>query len=202
MKLETLCLHAGQEAEPTTKSRAVPVYRTSSYLFDNTEHAANLFALKEMGNIYTRLMNPTQDVLEKRVAALEGGAAALALASGTSAIFYSIINICQAGDEIVSATNLYGGTYTMFNNILPQFGIQVRFVDSHDPGNFEKAVTPRTKLLFCETIGNPALDVVDLEGDRAHRPRRGGAAGRGQHVYHPLPPASPWNTGRTSWCTP
>lgn len=164
MKLETLCLHAGQEAEPTTKSRAVPVYRTSSYLFDNTEHAANLFALKEMGNIYTRLMNPTQDVLEKRVAAMEGGAAALALASGTSAIFYSIINICQAGDEIVSAANLYGGTYTMFNNILPQLGIQVRFVDSHDPGNFEKAITPRTKLLFCETIGNPALDVVDLEG--------------------------------------
>ena len=163
MKLETLCLHAGQEAEPTTRSRAVPVYRTSSYLFDNTEHAADLFALKEMGNIYTRLMNPTQDVLEKRVAAMEGGAAALALASGTSAIFYSIINICQAGDEIVSATNLYGGTYTMFNNILPQFGISVRFVDSRDPENFAKAVTPRTKLLFCETIGNPALDVADLE---------------------------------------
>jgi len=163
MKLETLCLHAGQEAEPTTKSRAVPVYRTSSYLFDNTEHAADLFALKEMGNIYTRLMNPTQDVLEKRVAAMEGGAAALALASGTSAIFYSIINICQAGDEIVSAANLYGGTYTMFNNILPQLGVQVRFVDSRDPENFAKAVTPRTKLLFCETIGNPALDVADLE---------------------------------------
>ncbi len=163
MKLETLCLHAGQEAEPTTRSRAVPVYRTSSYLFDNTQHAADLFALKEMGNIYTRLMNPTQDVLEKRVAAMEGGAAALALASGTSAIFYSIINICQAGDEIVSATNLYGGTYTMFNNILPQLGIQARFVDSRDPENFAKAVTPRTKLLFCETIGNPALDVADLE---------------------------------------
>jgi len=163
MKLETLCLHAGQEAEPTTKSRAVPVYRTSSYVFDNTQHAADLFSLKEMGNIYTRLMNPTQDVLEKRVAAMEGGAAALALASGTSAIFYSIINICQAGDEIVSSTNLYGGTYTMFNNILPQLGIKVRFVDSHDPGNFAKAVTPRTKLLFCETIGNPTLDVVDLE---------------------------------------
>jgi O-acetylhomoserine (thiol)-lyase len=163
MKLETLCLHAGQEAEPTTKSRAVPVYRTSSYVFDNTQHAADLFSLKEMGNIYTRLMNPTQDVLEKRVAAMEGGAAALALASGTSAIFYSIINICQAGDEIVSSTNLYGGTYTMFNNILPQLGVKVRFVDSHDPGNFAKAVTPKTKLLFCETIGNPTLDVVDLE---------------------------------------
>ena len=163
MKLETLCLHAGQEAEPTTRSRAVPVYRTSSYLFDSTEHAANLFALKEMGNIYTRIMNPTQAVLEKRVAALEGGAAALALASGTSAIFYSIINICQAGDEIVSATNLYGGTYTMFNNILPQFGVTVRFVDPRDPENFAGALTPRTKLLFCETIGNPGLDVADLE---------------------------------------
>jgi O-acetylhomoserine (thiol)-lyase len=163
MKLETLCLHAGQQPEPTTRSRAVPVYRTSSYLFHNTAHAADLFALKEMGNIYTRIMNPTQDVLEKRVAALEGGAAALALASGTSAIFYSIINLCQAGDEIVSARNLYGGTYTMFDNILPQFGIQVRFVDSRDPENFAKAVTPRTKLLFCETIGNPALDVADLE---------------------------------------
>jgi O-acetylhomoserine (thiol)-lyase len=173
MKLETLCLHAGQEAEPTTKSRAVPVYRTSSYLFDNTEHAANLFSLKEMGNIYTRLMNPTQDVLEKRVAAMEGGAAALAVASGTSAIFYSIINICRAGDEIVSATNLYGGTYTMFNNILPQLGIQVRFVDSRDPENFAKAVTPSTKLLFCETIGNPALDVADLEAI-AHIARAGG----------------------------
>jgi O-acetylhomoserine (thiol)-lyase len=163
MKLETLCLHAGQEAEPTTRSRAVPVYRTSSYLFDSTEHAANLFALKEMGNIYTRIMNPTQAVLEKRVAALEGGAAALALASGTSAIFYSIINICRAGDEIVSATNLYGGTYTMFNNILPQFGVTVRFVDPRDPENFAGALTPRTKLLFCETIGNPGLDVADLE---------------------------------------
>jgi O-acetylhomoserine (thiol)-lyase len=163
MKLETLCLHAGQQPEPTTRSRAVPVYRTSSYLFHNTAHAADLFALKEMGNIYTRIMNPTQDVLEKRVAALEGGAAALALASGTSAIFYSIINLCQAGDQIVSAGNLYGGTYTMFDNILPQFGIQVRFVDSRDPEDFAKAVTPRTKLLFCETIGNPALDVADLE---------------------------------------
>ena len=163
MKLETLCLHAGQEVEPTTKSRAIPVYRTSSYLFDNTEHAADLFALKEMGNIYTRIMNPTQDVLEKRVAALEGGAAALALASGTSAIFYSIINICQAGDEFVSATNLYGGTYTMFNDILPQFGIKAHFVDSRDPGNFARAFTPNTKLLFCETIGNPVLDVADLE---------------------------------------
>jgi O-acetylhomoserine (thiol)-lyase len=162
MKPETLCLHAGQETEPATLSRAVPVHRTSSYLFRDTEHAANLFGLKEMGNIYTRIMNPTQDVLEKRVAALEGGAAALALASGTSAIFYSIINLCQAGDEVVSANNLYGGTYTMFNNILPQFGIRVHFVDGRDPEQFRRAVTGKTKLLFCESIGNPVLDVTDI----------------------------------------
>lgn len=163
MKLETLCLHAGAEPDPTTLSRAVPLYRTSSYVFKNTEHAANLFALRELGNIYTRLMNPTHDVLEKRVAALDGGAAALALASGTSAIFYTIINICSAGDEIVSANNLYGGTFTQFNDILPQLGIRTHFVDPRDPQNFARAITPRTKLLFCETVSNPGLDVSDLE---------------------------------------
>jgi O-acetylhomoserine (thiol)-lyase len=161
--LETKCLHAGQAPDPTTLSRAVPVYRTSSYTFRDTEHAANLFALKELGNIYTRLMNPTQDVLEKRIAAMEGGAAALALASGTSAIFYSIINICQAGDELVSANNLYGGTYTMFKDILPQFGIRTHFVDPTKPENFRAAMTEQTKLVYCETIGNPALEVSDLE---------------------------------------
>lgn len=163
MKFSTLCLHAGQQPEPTTLSRGVPVYRTSSYLFKNTEHAANLFALKELGNIYTRLMNPTQDVLEQRVAALDGGAAALAVASGTSAIFYSIINLCQAGDEIVSANNLYGGTFTQFNDILPQFNIKTRFVDPNDPENFAKAITPKTKLLYCETLSNPASDITDIE---------------------------------------
>jgi O-acetylhomoserine (thiol)-lyase len=163
MKLETLCLHAGQEPDPTTLSRAVPVYRTTAYVFRDTDHAANLFGLKELGNIYTRLMNPTHDVLEKRVAALEGGAAALATASGTSAVFYSIINICRAGDEVVSANNLYGGTYTQFNDILPQLGITVRFVDARDPENFAKAITPKTKVLFCETVSNPALHVTDLE---------------------------------------
>ena len=161
-KIETLALHAGQEAESTTLSRAVPVYRTSSYVFRNAEHAANLFGLKELGNIYTRLMNPTQDVLEKRMAALEGGAAALALASGTSAIFYSIINICQAGDEFVSANNLYGGSYTQFHDILPQLGIKCIFVDPRDPANFTKAITPKTKCVFVESIGNPVLDVVDI----------------------------------------
>ena len=161
-KIETLALHAGQDPDSATLSRAVPVYRTSSYVFKNAEHAANLFGLKELGNIYTRLMNPTQDVLEKRMAALEGGVAALAVASGTSAIFYAIINLCQAGDEFVSAQNLYGGTYTQFNDILPHFGIKCSFVDSRNPANFSKAITAKTKLIYVETIGNPGLDVVDI----------------------------------------
>ncbi len=161
--LETLCVHAGQEPDPATTSRGVPVHRTSSYVFKSTEHASNLFALKELGNIYSRLMNPTQDVLEKRIAALEGGVGALALSSGTSAVYYSIINICAAGDEIVSANNLYGGTYTMFDSILPQFGIHTRFVDPLDPGNFEKAITPKTRALYLETIGNPVLEFTDIE---------------------------------------
>jgi O-acetylhomoserine (thiol)-lyase len=160
--IETLALHAGQVPDPTTGSRAVPLYRTSAYQFRNTEHAANLFGLKELGNIYTRLMNPTHDVLEKRMAALEGGAAALALASGTSAIFYSVINLCQAGDELVSANNLYGGTYTQFHDILPQMGIHTHFVDPRDPQAFARAITPKTKLLYVETIGNPGLDVADI----------------------------------------
>ncbi len=161
-KLETLCLHAGHKPDPTTNSRGVPVYRTSSYVFRDTEHAANLFALKELGNIYTRLMNPTTSVLEQRCAALEGGAAALALASGTSAIHYSVINICQSGDEIVSANDLYGGTYTMFDCIHPQFGIKTNFVDPTNPENFAKAITPKTRLLFLESCGNPALNVPDF----------------------------------------
>jgi len=162
-KFETLCLHAGQEPDPTTTSRGVAVHRTSSFVFKSTEHAANLFALKELGNIYTRIMNPTQDVLEQRIAALEGGAAALALSSGTSAVYYSIINLCAAGDEIVSANNLYGGTYTMFDSILPQFDIHVNFVNPRDPNNFEQAITEKTKGIFIETIGNPVLEFVDIQ---------------------------------------
>ena len=162
-KFETLCLHAGQQPDPATTSRGVPVHRTSSYVFKSTEHAANLFALKELGNIYTRIMNPTQDVLEQRVAALEGGAAALALASGTSAVYYTVINLCSAGDEIVSANNLYGGTYTMFDTILPQFDIHVKFADPRDPNSFEQAITEKTKGIFIETIGNPVLEFVDIE---------------------------------------
>lgn len=165
MNFETICLHGGHQPDPTTLARAVPVYRTSSYVFRNTEHAANLFALKELGNIYTRLMNPTTDVLEKRVALLEGAPelGGLGTASGTSAIFYSVINLAQAGDNIVSARNLYGGTYTQFNDILPTLGITVKFVDSNDPENFAKAIDGRTRALFCETVSNPALEITDLE---------------------------------------
>jgi len=165
MKTETLCLHGGQVPDPTTNSRAVPVYRTSSYVFDSTEHAANLFALRELGNIYTRLMNPTTDVLEKRVALLEGAPemGGLGVASGTSGVFYAIINLAQAGDNIVSARNLYGGTYTQFNDILPALGIEVRFVDSQDPQQFANAIDDKTRALFCETVSNPALEVTDLE---------------------------------------
>jgi O-acetylhomoserine (thiol)-lyase len=160
-RFETLALHAGQVPDATL-SRGVPVYRTSSYVFKNTEHAANLFALKELGNIYTRLMNPTTDILEQRITQLEGGAASLALASGTSAIFYSIITLAKAGDEIVSASNLYGGTYTQFDAILPQLGITTKFVDQRDPRNFAKAINAKTRAIFVETIGNPVLDVTDI----------------------------------------
>ena len=162
-QFETLCLHSGQGPDPTTNARAIPIHRTSSYVFNSTEHAANLFSLKELGNIYTRIMNPTQEQLENTVAALEGGAAALALSSGTSAIYYAIINLCSSGDEIVSANNLYGGTYTMFDAILPQFGIQTRFVDPQDPQNFEPAINEHTRAIFIETIGNPVLDFTDIE---------------------------------------
>lgn len=165
MKLETICLHGGQQPDPTTSSRAVPVYRTTAYQFRDTEHAANLFALKELGNIYTRLMNPTTDVLEKRVCLLEGAheMAGLGVASGTSGIFYAIINLAEAGDNIVSARNLYGGTYTQFNDILPTLGIKVKFVDSTDPENYAKAIDDKTRAVFCETVSNPALEVTDLE---------------------------------------
>lgn len=159
--LETLCLHAGQAIDETG-SRALPVHRTASYVFKSAEHAANLFSLKEPGNIYTRLQNPTCDVLEKRMASLEGGAAALATSSGTAAVFYSIINLAAAGDEIVAADNLYGGTYTQFHDILPQFGISARFANPLSPENFKSAINERTRAIFVETIGNPSLDVTDI----------------------------------------
>jgi len=162
LHIETLALHAGQEPD-STGSRAVPIYQTTSYLFKNTEHAANLFALKEFGNIYTRLMNPTTDVFEKRLAALEGGVGALAVASGQSAISLALLNIAQAGDEIVSADNLYGGTYTLFSNTFKRFGIKVRFVDSNDLEAFKKAINSKTKAIYGEIVGNPKLNVLDIE---------------------------------------
>jgi O-acetylhomoserine (thiol)-lyase len=160
-RFETLALHAGQLID-ATQSRGVPVYRTSSYVFKSTRHGANLFALKELGNIYTRLMNPTTDVLEQRVTQLEGGAASVALSSGTSAIFYAILALAEAGDEVVSANNLYGGTYTQFDAILPKLGIKVKFVDPKNPENFQKAIGSKTRALFIETIGNPVLDFSDV----------------------------------------
>jgi O-acetylhomoserine (thiol)-lyase len=163
LKLETLALHGGQEPDPTTGSRAVPIYQTTSYQFKSSEHAANLFGLREFGNIYTRLMNPTTDVLEKRIALLDGGVGALAVASGQSAITLALLNIAKTGDEIVSADNLYGGTYTLFHYTFARLGINVKFVKSNDLAGFQKAITPKTKAIYAESIGNPKLDVADLE---------------------------------------
>src|SRR5512138_903221 len=157
MHPETLLLHAGQSPDPTTGSRAVPIYQTTSYQFRSTDHAAALFGLTEFGNIYTRLMNPTTDVLEKRMALLEGGVGALAVASGQAAITLALLNIAQAGDEIVSADNLYGGTYNLFHYTFKRLGVEVKFVRSNDLGGFRKAITPRTKAIYAESIGNPKL---------------------------------------------
>jgi O-acetylhomoserine (thiol)-lyase len=161
---ETILLHAGQEPDPTTGARAVPIYQTSSFQFRDVEHAANLFALKEFGNIYTRIMNPTSDVFEKRLTALEGGVGALATSSGQAATTLAILNIAQAGDEIVSADNLYGGTYNLFHYTLPRLGVNVKFVRSNDLDAFAKAIGPKTKAVFAESIGNPRLDVANLTG--------------------------------------
>ena len=171
MKLETLAVHAGYSPEPTTKAVAVPIYQTTSYSFDNTQHGADLFDLKVVGNIYTRIMNPTQDVLEKRVAAMEGGIGGLALASGQSAITYAIMTIAEAGDNIVSASTLYGGTYNLFAHTLPQYGINVRFADYRDPATFEKQIDGKTKAIYCESVGNPLGNITDFEklAEIAHR---------------------------------
>ncbi|MFC7321145.1 PLP-dependent aspartate aminotransferase family protein [Halobacillus campisalis] len=161
--LDTLSLHGGQSPDPTTGSRAVPIYQTTSYVFHDTDHAQSLFALDEPGNIYSRIGNPTVDVFEKRMALLENGVASVATASGMSAISLSILNLAGAGDEIVAAANLYGGTYNLFANTLPRYGIKVVFVDPEDPENFRKAITDKTKAVFAETIGNPSLHVLDFE---------------------------------------
>ncbi|MCK4851478.1 MAG: O-acetylhomoserine aminocarboxypropyltransferase/cysteine synthase [Candidatus Omnitrophica bacterium] len=162
-KPETLGIHAGYVPEPTTGSRAVPIYQTTSFTFKDTAHAADLFALKKPGNIYTRLMNPTNEVLEKRIAALEGGTAAVAVSSGQAAITLAILNLASAGDEVVASGSLYGGTYTLFHYTLRKLGINFTFVDPTDPENFRRAVTPGTKALYAETLGNPRLDAVDIE---------------------------------------
>lgn len=165
MKLETLCVHGGTQPDPVTLSRTVPLHRTSSYVFKNTEHAANLFALKELGNIYTRLQNPTTDALERRIALLEGAheLGGLAASSGMAAIFNAIFTLAEQGDNIVSAQNLYGGTYTQFHDSLPRMGITTKFVDSRDPKNFEKAVDSKTRAFYVESVSNPALEITDIE---------------------------------------
>jgi O-acetylhomoserine (thiol)-lyase len=171
MKPETLAVHAGYSPDPTTKAVAVPIYQTTSYAFDNTQHGADLFDLKVPGNIYTRIMNPTQDVLEKRMAALEGGVASLAVASGQAAITYSIMTIAEAGDNIVSSSALYGGTYNLFAHTLPQFGINVRFAEHSKPESFDKLIDQRTKAVFVESIGNPLGNITDFArvAEIAHR---------------------------------
>ena len=170
MKPETLAVHAGFDSDPTTRAVVVPLYQTTSYSFDSTQHGADLFDLKVPGNIYTRIMNPTQDVLEKRVAALEGGIAGLALASGMAAVTYSIQTIAEAGDNIVSAATLYGGTYNLFAHTLPQYGIQVRFADYRDPDSFAALIDTKTKAIYCESVGNPLGNITDIEklADIAH----------------------------------
>ena len=170
-RLDTLALHGGQEPDPTTHSRAVPVYQTTSYVFKDTDHAANLFALKEFGNIYTRLMNPTTDVLEKRLTAMEGGVGAVAFSSGMAAITAAIFNICPAGSHVVSSNSLYGGTCTLFTHTLPKMGIEVSLVDPNRAENFQKAIRPNTRAVFIETIGNPKNDVLDYRAiaDVAHK---------------------------------
>ena len=171
-RLETIAIHAGQEnPDPATGARAVPIYQTTSYVFRDAEHAANLFALKEFGNIYTRIMNPTTDVFERRVAAIEGGTAALAMASGQAAVATALLNVTRPGDDVVSANNLYGGTYELFHYTFPKLGRTVTFVDATRPGEFRKAIKPNTRAIFAETIGNPGLDVPDFEAiaSVAHR---------------------------------
>jgi O-acetylhomoserine (thiol)-lyase len=162
-RIETLALHAGQEVDSDTRSRAVPIYQTSSYVFKDTNHAADLFALKEFGNIYTRLMNPTTDVLEKRLAAMEGGIGGLCFSSGMAAITTSVLNICKAGQHFVSSSSLYGGTYTLFSQTFPKLGIDVTFVDPSDPQNFAKAIKENTRFLYIESIGNPKNDIIEYE---------------------------------------
>ena len=185
--IETLCLHAGQVPDPATGSRAVPIYQTTSYVFDNADHAASLFNLQTFGNIYTRLMNPTTAVFEERMAALENGRAALATASGQAAETTALLTLVESGDHIVSASTLYGGTRSLFDVTFRRMGIDTTFVDPDDPENFARAITDRTKLLYGETLGNPSINVLDLEAVGSDRGRPRGPPRHRQHVRDPLP---------------
>ena len=188
--------------DPTTKARALPIYQTTSYVFDSSEHGRKLFALKELGNIYTRIMNPTQAVVEDRIASLEGGVGALLVASGQAAETLAILNIAEAGDHIVSSPRLYGGTYNLFHYTLPKLGITVDFVeDPDDPASWRAAVKPNTKAFFAESISNPQLDVLDIARGRRRRARGRRAADRRQHRAHAVPHPARSSTARTSSCT-
>ena len=200
MHIETLAVHAGYSPDPTTKSAAVPLYQTVAYAFDSAQHGADLFDLKVPGNIYTRIMNPTNDVLEKRVAALEGGIAALAMASGMAAITAAIQTIAETGDNIVSASTLYGGTYNLFAHTFPQQGIEVRFADPRDPASFAALIDARTKAVFCESIGNPLGNVTDIAALAKVAHDHGVPLIVDNTVPAPTC-AAPSSTVPTSWCT-
>ena len=194
---ETVVLHSGYRSDPATNAVAVPIYQTTSYQFRDTQHAANLFGLAELGNIYTRIMNPTNDVLEQRIAALEGGVAALALGSGQAASLFAVQNICHAGDNFVASTDLYGGTWNLFANTLKTMGIECRFVDPADPENFRRATDAKTRCYYAETLPNPKLDRLPDRRGRQDRPRARRAADHGQHrLAGALPAARPWRGDR------
>ncbi|HET9963750.1 MAG TPA: PLP-dependent transferase [Rubrobacter sp.] len=197
---DTLALHAGQEVDSATTARAVPIYQSTSYVFHDTDHAADLFSLAEAGNIYTRIMNPTTDVFEKRVAALEKGVGALATASGQAAQGLAILNIMGAGDEIVSAAELYGGTYNQFHYTLPKVGIDVKFADSTDLDGIRAAITERTKAVYAETVGNPALNTLDIEGLRQWRTTPASRSLSTTRCHRPIW-STPWSMGPTSSST-
>ena len=197
---DTLSVHGGYTPEPTTKSVAVPIYQTVAYAFDSAQHGADLFDLKVPGNIYTRIMNPTQDVLEQRLAALEGGIAALALASGQAAVTYAIMTISEAGDNIVASSALYGGTYNLFAHTLPQFGIEARFADYRKPESFEALIDARTKAVFVESLGNPQGNITDFERIAEIAHRHGVPLDRRQHGADAVSEPARSSTAPTSWC--
>ena len=202
-RFETLQLHVGQEqADPATDSRAVPIYQTTSYVFHNFDHAEARFGLADPGNIYGRLTNSTQGVFEDRIAALEGGAAGLAVASGAAAVEYAVRNITQSGDHIVAAKNIYGGTFNLLRHTLPRDGITTTFVSAENPQEFEDAIQENTKLVYFETFGNPNADLPDFEAITGHRTQASSAGDRRQHFRHPGTCSARWSTVLTSWSNP